>query len=257
MTHGICNLSLVSVYTEPSYRSGIATQLLFGEAFEVKEQKGEWLRVKLAYDGYEGWMPTACCVDIDKEDYEALGGEETYITYDLVQIALHDKTIVSLVLGSSLPFYRDKKCRVGERQYQFDGNARFPERLGTSRTLMENAYMYLNAPYMWGGRSPFGIDCSGYTQMVFKLSGIRLQRDSHMQAEQGQTVNLLDEANAGDLAFFDNEESRITHVGILAGKDRIIHASGRVRIDAIDHHGIYSKDTNRYSHRLRLIKRLL
>ena len=117
--------------------------------------------------------------------------------------------------------------------------------------------MYLNAPYLWGGRSPFGIDCSGFTQMVFKLCGIKLLRDAYQQAEQGYLINLLDEAHAGDLVFFDNEEGRITHTGILLPNNRIIHASGKVRIDTLDHHGIYNSETRRYSHKLRLIKRYI
>jgi cell wall-associated NlpC family hydrolase len=117
--------------------------------------------------------------------------------------------------------------------------------------------MYLHCPYLWGGRSPFGVDCSGYTQMVFKLAGKRLRRDTHMQAEQGMTVYLLDEAQPGDLAFFDDDNGNIIHTGILLSKNKIIHASGRVRIDLIDYHGIYNEALRRYTHRLRLIKRIL
>lgn len=110
---------------------------------------------------------------------------------------------------------------------------------------------------MWGGRSPFGIDCSGFTQMVFRLLGYKLLRDAGLQAGQGDTVNLVDESQPGDLAFFDNEEGNIIHVGILITKESIIHASGKVRIDSFDQVGIYNNETRRYTHKLRLIKRLL
>jgi len=110
---------------------------------------------------------------------------------------------------------------------------------------------------LWGGRSPFGIDCSGFTQMVYKLCGMPLKRDAWMQAEQGQDIHLLDETQPGDLAFFDNEEGRIIHVGILTTKNRIIHASGKVRLDSIDHQGIFNSETKRYTHNLRLLKRLI
>jgi len=123
--------------------------------------------------------------------------------------------------------------------------------------MLENALMYLNAPYLWGGRSPFGIDCSGFTQMVYKLCGIKLKRDAFMQADQGSSVHLLDESQPGDLAFFDNEEGKIIHVGILTAKNRIIHSSGNVRIDSIDHHGNFNQETKRNSNNLRLINRTL
>jgi hypothetical protein len=257
MTHGICDLSIVNVKLEPFHRSETVSQILFGEYFEVLESKEEWIRIRLAFDGYEGWMLHSQCSEIDLDDFKLLNKEEICISYDLVQIVARGNAITSIVLGSSLPSYKDFHCRIGHLLYRFEGSARFPERLQSSNTLVENAYMYINSPYMWGGRSPFGIDCSGFTQMVYKLSGIRLRRDAAQQAEQGTMVHLPDEALAGDLAFFDNVEGKITHVGILLGKDKIIHASGRVRIDTIDHHGIFNSGTKRYTHNLRLIKRLL
>ncbi len=256
MPFAICNLSIVPVRCEPSHRSEMGTQVLFGEHFEVSEIQSGWARIILAFDRYEGWIPVSNYADLDAEDFKLLNKQEICISYDLVQIAVHDKTIISLVLGSSLPFYKDKKCRIGELEFDFDGNVKYPERLSSSNTLIENAYMYLNAPYLWGGRSPFGIDCSGFTQMVFKLSGIKLRRDAWMQSEQGQLIHLLDESRPGDLAFFDNEEGKIIHTGILIGKNKIIHSSGKVRIDRIDHHGIYNEEQKKYTHNLRLIKRL-
>jgi cell wall-associated NlpC family hydrolase len=127
----------------------------------------------------------------------------------------------------------------------------------STKGIIENAYMYLHSPYLWGGRTPFGIDCSGFTQMVYKLAGIRLKRDASQQAEQGTLINLIDEARQGDLAFFDNEEGRIIHVGIMLPNNKIIHASGKVRIDSIDHHGIYNLETKKYTHNLRIIKRFV
>jgi hypothetical protein len=257
LTHGICNLSIVNVKSEPSHRGETVTQLLFGEYFEVAEEKDEWIKIRLAFDDYEGWILQSQTAPIDLADFKSLKKEEICISYDLVQIVIHENTMSSIVIGSSLPHYKDQRCRVGDMQYKFEGNARFPERLLASSALIENAYMYLNCPYMWGGRSPFGIDCSGYTQMVFKLSGIKLRRDAHQQSQQGTLIHLLDEAHPGDLAFFDNAEGNITHTGIILDKNRIIHASGKVRIDMLDHHGIYNVDTKRYSHNLRLIKRFL
>jgi cell wall-associated NlpC family hydrolase len=131
------------------------------------------------------------------------------------------------------------------------------ERIEAIRAITDEAMLYLNAPYLWGGRSPFGIDCSGFVQMVYKLKKVKLLRDATQQATQGEIVNLLEEAEPGDLAFFDNEEGQISHVGMLIDRFRIIHASGQVRIDAIDHEGIFDGKLEKYTHKLRLIKRMV
>lgn len=257
MNYGISSLSLIAVRAEPSHRSEMVSQLLFGEHFEIISTEKDWLRIRIAYDDYEGWIPALQSTPIDPEDFREIEKQEMCISYDLVQIAVHERIMQSVVLGSSLPYFKDNKCRVGQLLYSFDGNARYPEKLESTNNIIENAYMYLNCPYLWGGRSPFGIDCSGFTQMVFKLAGKKLWRDARMQAEQGMLINLLDESQPGDLAFFDNEEGKITHVGILLTRNKIIHASGRVRIDLIDHHGIYNEAIRKYTHHLRLIKRLV
>ena len=257
MTHAICNLSIVPLRTEPSHRSELGSQLLFGEHFEIIEAKDEWLRTRAAYDGYEGWILKSQCAIISYDEFNLLNKEEICISYDLVQIVIHENSMSSIVIGSSLPHYKEQHCLISDMPYKFEGNVKFPERMQSSNTVIENSYMYLNCPYMWGGRSPFGIDCSGFMQMVFKLSGIKLRRDAWQQAEQGSTVNLHGEALPGDLAFFDNAEGKISHVGIILAKGMIIHASGKVRIDALDQVGIYNNDLKKYTHNLRLIKRLI
>ena len=136
--------------------------------------------------------------------------------------------------------------------YRFDGltTAGFTKK----EKLVENALMYLNAPYLWGGRSPLGIDCSGFTQIVYRLQGVDLPRDAYQQADVGTTLSFVEESEAGDLAFFDNNEERITHVGIILENNHIIHASGKVRIDRIDQQGIFNKELGTHTHKLRLIK---
>lgn len=115
---------------------------------------------------------------------------------------------------------------------------------------------YLNAPYQWGGKSPFGIDCSGFTQMVYRLAGYQLKRDASQQVMQGKTVALSD-AQVGDLAFFTNEAGRITHVGLMLDNNRIMHASGKVRIDTLDEQGIIHHETKQYTHQLNIMKRII
>ncbi len=257
MSYGICPLSLIPVRQEPSHRSEQVSQLLFGETFTVLETHAEWLRIRISHDDYEGWIQRVQSIELSLTEFTELQKARPFLNYDLVQILINHQSITSILLGSQLPWFRSGTCRIGNTAYAFEGNARQHDSLITGKTVVENAYMYLNAPYLWGGRSPFGIDCSGLTQMAYKLCGIALKRDAWMQAEMGTTVHLLDETLPGDLAFFDNEEGRIIHVGILTAKNRIIHASGQVRIDSIDHHGIFNVDARKYTHNLRIIKRIL
>jgi len=257
LTHGICNLTVVPLRKEPSHQSELVSQLLFGEYFEILEQQGFWTRVRLAYDQYEGWISTSQFEDINQEEFNKLNREQLCVSFDLVQIMLYENSLFSIVLGSTLPHFKDHTCRLGNTAYRFEGTVRCPEKLQVTKGIIENAYMFLHSPYLWGGRTPFGIDCSGFTQMVYKLAGIRLKRDAWQQSEQGSLIHLIDEARQGDLAFFDNTEGKIVHVGILLPNNQIIHASGKVRIDSIDHHGIFNQETKKYTHNLRLIKRFV
>lgn len=257
MTHGICDQSIVAIRLEPSHRSEMVSQLLFGEFYEITEKQQDWCKIKHSFDNYEGWIPEIQVCPINIMEYHHLASGHNFYSYDLVQLLLYENTLFSVVLGSLLPWFNSKQCKIGLRTFSFEGNAKMPLPIEGSDSIVENAYMYLHAPYLWGGRSPFGIDCSGLTQMVYKLSGYKLKRDAAQQAEQGRIVNLLEEGIPGDLVFFDNEEGKITHTGILLEKNKIIHASGKVRIDSIDHHGIYHTELKKYTHNLRLIKRII
>ena len=123
--------------------------------------------------------------------------------------------------------------------------------------LINNAMIFLNAPYLWGGRTPFGIDCSGFTQIIYRLQGINIPRDAYKQAEIGTTLSFINESEEGDLAFFDNAEGKIIHVGIIMKKNYIIHASGKVRIDKIDQEGIFNIEKKKHTHKLRIIKSIV
>ena len=175
--------------------------------------------------------------------------------------------LIPLVIGSSLPDYNDSQICVGQDVFFYDGlvsesllaqtSTFIQNKLKTRQQLLRDAMLYMNAPYLWGGRTPFGIDCSGFVQMVYKLQGLKMLRDASQQATQGEVVNLLAEGEPGDLVFFDDVEGRITHVGILIDRHRIIHCSGHVQIDSIDHEGIFSAKLQKYTHKLRLIKRII
>jgi len=252
--HAICNLSLVPVRADASDKSEMLTQLLYGETVEVIDKKDSWRKVRLHHDDYIGWVDTKQIMQISEEELNLLHSQPLSVTFDIVQLVVFEKHhIIPIVLGSTLPSYSNKHFHFSGMNYAYDGQVKTFVKADKSQ-LVENAYMYLNAPYLWGGRSPFGIDCSGFTQMVYKLGAMKLKRDAWQQAEEGTTLNLVEEALPGDLAFFDNAEGRITHVGIILPGNKIIHASGRVRIDNLDHEGIFNETLKKYTHKLRLIK---
>ena len=259
MAFSVCNVSIMPLRVEPDDRSEMVSQVLFGETMYVIEMRSNWARVQLTGDQYEGWVDPKQFVVIDDEELNRLNSSEAFYTTDLVQILTHIKTkeMIPLVMGSHLPGLNNGKLTIAGENYSFEGTAVSAKKKPTRKRILENAMMYLNAPYLWGGKTPFGIDCSGFTQTVYKVSGIMLKRDASQQVMQGETVNFITDAYAGDLAFFDNDEGNIIHVGILLGDNKIIHASGKVRIDAVDHQGIFNVDTRQYSHKLRIIKSYL
>ena len=154
-----------------------------------------------------------------------------------------------------MPYYISNEFQINTKKYNFDGTV-FTGKLSKSEVI-HKAFTYLNTPFLWGGKTPFGIDCSGFTQMVYKLCGYKLFRDAKQQATQGEVLSFIEESEPGDLAFFDDEEGEITHVGIILNNYNIIHAHGKVRIDTLDHSGIFNADTQKHTHKLRMIKKII
>lgn len=257
--YGICNLSVVPCREEPSDKSQMVTQLLFGESFEILSTRKQWRQIRNGLDGYESWIDEKQFIDIDQHAYEALNRKLPICASDIVQLVkdMRNGYMIPVVAGSSLPNYHQGHIAFGDESYEFDGEISHPDLEEARRQLVEFAMVYRNAPYLWGGRSPFGIDCSGLMQVLYKMVGVPLKRDAYQQADEGHTLSFVEEAELGDLAFFDNEEGHIIHVGMLVGPNSIIHASGKVRIDKLDHQGIFNVDTGKYSHKLRLIRKVL
>jgi len=260
MLYGICNLPIIPVRADVGNKSEIISQLLFGETFKILDKKENHLFIQMAYDGYEGWIDARQQEELNETDFRSLNEEEQHIA-DLsthaMLLKLGREESLHLLPGSTLPFLDDDSFCIKDTDYLFLGLSRLPDIDGFEQEAEEVLRFYLNAPYLWGGRSVFGIDCSGYVQLFYKHFGIRMKRDAWQQAEQGVVVDFLQEAKLGDLAFFDNDEGSIIHVGILLNEAEIIHASGRVKIDQIDNTGIFSKEENRYTHKLRIVKRIV
>jgi len=254
---GVCNLALVPLRTDPSDKSEMCSQLLFGDSFTILKIGDKWSRVLTSYDDYEGWIDNKQYIVISDIAHAGLANLNAILGLSIIHSVLKTDTSegLNLLAGTIIPQTLDDYFYLGETRYKLEGKIRHPNLNEFRSSVYEAAILYLNAPYLWGGRSVFGIDCSGFTQMVFRQFGIRLKRDAWQQAEQGELLGFIQESRAGDLAFFDNDEGRITHVGIMLDNSRIIHASGRVRIDPIDSQGIFNKEFNRYTHKLRIVKR--
>ena len=249
MQYGVCNLSLVPLRFEPSDKSEMISQILYGEHFTILEKQKKWSKIKIAFDDYEGWIDNKQFIEISKGDFDALEKSKPKFSSDLVEFVQDaDNQLCPIVLGSSLHALKLLK-------HSHDGNVINKEM--PKNNLVKTAFLYLNAPYLWGGKSPFGIDCSGFTQMVYKINGYKIFRDASQQATQGEVLSFIEESEPGDLAFFDNDEGDIIHVGIILEDNYIIHAHGEVRVDRLDQSGIYNVKKNSHTHKLRVIKKII
>ena len=249
MQYGICNLGIVPIRLEPSDTSEMVTQGLYGDLFKVLEQRKKWSRIRFAYDNYEGWIDNKQYFEIEEANYKALSKSDIRLSKDLIEfVSDTSNNLYPIPVGSDLNGLKLLK-------HNFDADVLSAKR--SKSELIKTSFLYLNAPYLWGGKTPFGIDCSGFTQMVYKLNGYKLFRDASEQAAQGEALSFIEESEPGDLAFFDNAEGDITHVGIIMKDNYIIHAHGKVRIDRLDHTGIFNIQTSLHTHKLRVIKRII
>ncbi len=251
MEYGICNLSIVPLRAEANDRSEQVSQVLFGEVFEILEWKENWVKIITSFDDYTGWIGRLQFIMLGHLAHKRFQQTPPPLTYRAITQAwkIANNSILYLPIGSSLAFLQGTTCHLGSDQFEIIGE------IGETENFAVTASSFLNTPYLWGGRTHFGIDCSGFTQAVYKLQGMNLLRDASMQAEQGYAVDSLNDTKLGDLAFFDNAEGKVVHVGIMLNHEKIIHASGKVKIDSIDEKGIYSEELKRYTHKLTSIKR--
>lgn len=253
MDYAFVSVPAAPVRRKPRHQREMVSQLLFGEAVHVLREKGNlWVKVQSLHDGYEGWMTRNLLTEVSEREATTPAKAVSTALINTIQI---NGVSMHLPLGASLPGLVEQKGNIGSLQYEISGHAGNPSLEKPSGELLESlCRQWLNAPYCWGGRTIFGVDCSGFVQVNYKMMGLALPRDAWQQAQEGDAVKKLKDAQKGDLAFFDDKDE-IVHVGILLDSEHIIHASGKVRIDPIDKKGITNADTSRRTHQLQAIRR--
>jgi gamma-D-glutamyl-L-lysine dipeptidyl-peptidase len=254
-------LPLIPVRSEPSDKAEMVTQMIFGERALLLEKQQKWSFVELADDGYRGWICNRMFRYISEEAVLLSADSDTKISGSLFfpVTSAENKLSLYLTAGSLLENYQsaENSFQAGGISFHCLQEPVFYNSDKIRKDITGVLRGFMNIPYLWGGKSPFGMDCSGLTQTVFKLFGRQLPRNAGQQCELGRAVNHIDEAGTGDIAFFDNENGDIIHTGIITGKRQIVHASGYVRLDTLDHKGIYNNTEKNYTHRLRIIKNII
>jgi hypothetical protein len=255
--YAVCPLSVVSVRSTPAHKAEMVTQLLFGEVFEILDRKGrQWYQIQCPWDKTIGWVRANQVKAITPSEFHDYRTDQAY-SLELFQAIMGDNEFQAIPLGAKLPKFDGLRLQLGDLPYTFSGQAVFSNDIKKPLDfVLKVARRYLNVPYQWGGRSPFGIDASGLIQMIYKMAGINLPRVADQQVYCGDSIDFIEQARPGDLAFFQNRKGRINHTGLILPDGFILHAFGKVRIDKIDHFGIFDEEQGKYTHQLRLVKRM-
>lgn len=235
MDKAVCVVMAAPVREVAEEKAEMVTQILYGESMDVLESGKYWSKIKMHFDGYEGWVDSRQIRPVSEQE---LATRKVSTITENFQTVIMKQGRTLLSMGSEVEF----PTVVSRRSHDL------------RESIVLTAQELLNIPYLWGGRSFFGVDCSGFVHLVYKINGIKMPRDSYQQAEIGTPLTFLEESRPGDLAFFENKNGRIIHVGIMMENQKIIHASGKVRIDTLDSQGIFNKEINEHSHKLRFVR---
>ncbi len=256
MDKGICLLGVIPVRKSPESMSELVTQLLWGETFKILDQTKKWYFIKSCFDNYEGWVYENQVSLLNDKQIDWLSSAESTVTESIFGSVTELSTgkVFIVPAGSELFNFNDGDFLLGRQTYKYEGSVVYNS---NQKNPSDYARLFLNAPHMWGGRTIMGIDCSGLTQIACKMAGIKISRDSYLQADEGKLVHFHHETKPGDIMFFDDREGIINHVGIALDNGLIIHACGKVRIDSVDQQGIYNAEKKKYTHQLRFIKRMM
>ena len=233
MEKGICTVSVAAIRAEQSHQSEMTSQILYGETVDILEKAAKFIKIKMHFDGYEGWVEVQQISEISEEYFQE---RKTELVQNTLQMYSTSQGVILLSIGSEV-----------------NSEKADPIFLKTEK-VSETAQKFFNVPYLWSGRSFFGIDCSGFVQLVYKVHGISLPREAHQQSEVGEVLSFVEESKPGDLAFFENVDGQISHVGMMLEDQNIIHAYGKVRIDSLDSTGIFNKELNKHTHKLRFLR---
>ncbi len=270
---GIALYSIIPLRVNPEEEAEQETQMIFAQTCEICEVSDKWTRIRLDDDGEEGWVDTKMLTILSDKEWEDIRHQTSDMQAARVKMPMayavseNNGQTIPLTAGTRLPNYKDGEFSILGVTFRIDPQMVAEQPMAmTEENVLNTVRFFINTPYLWGGKNALGIDCSGFSQTIYSLFGIRLNRMARQQILQGKEVASLDEAQCGDLAFFDHadveaegqkgrEAERIIHVGILLDKERIIHASGRVKVEKIDKHGIYSAELGRYTHHLAAIRR--
>lgn len=250
MLYGISPQSVVALRIQPDDTSEMTSQILYGEHFKILEKRKNWSRIRLTYDGCEGWVLNLQILEIQQDEFDFLDNlKKVNYSSDVVShVCLEDQTLLPILLGSVV-------SKTKSIKHVFEGTVK--EGVCPKSELVNTSLLYLKAPFLQGGKTPFGTDSAGLVQQIYRINGYRLKRHAEEQAKQGEPLSFIEESEPGDLAFFDNNEGIINHVGLILGDNYIIHCYGEVRIDRLDHTGIFNTSRKLYSHQLRVIKKII
>lgn len=268
---GIALHSVIPVRAEARESAEQNTQMLFGELCQIMDDKNpKWTCVRLENDGQEGWVDAKMITPMSDAEYrahkQALQSAATVVFPMTYAVSENNGQTIPLTASTKLTNYQNGRFEVLGVGFRIDPNMVSTQPLELNEQNLQQAVrFFLNVPYLWGGKNALGMDCSGFTQVIMSLFGKSLPRNASEQATQGQPVSNLRHAQAGDLAFFDHEDGKISHVGILLSSLNtkpstlnctLVHCSGRVKVENLDETGIMNTETGTHSHHLVSLRRL-